>query len=54
MAKHACGRWTYFSGMATCPHGYELLPDGKVRKASARRWKLHRSALTKPRRKVRQ
>jgi hypothetical protein len=45
--NHDCGQWIYFGGMATCPHGYELLPDGMTRRPPERKWKAHRSKLSK-------
>ena len=43
--KHDCGRWTYHGGMATCAHGYELLPDGTTRRPPHAKWKAHRAKI---------
>ena len=42
---HDCRKWTYHAGMATCPHGFELFPNGATRRVSVARWKSHRSAI---------
>ena len=47
MAKHKCKQWTYWGGMATCPHGYELLPDDTTRKVPPKRWRAHRRKIDK-------
>lgn len=43
--KHDCGRWTYHGGMATCAHGYELLPDGTTRRPPQAKWRSHRAKI---------
>jgi hypothetical protein len=48
MKKH-CHKWTYFSGMAMCACGKELLPDGTIRLANPKRWRSHRAALVRKR-----
>jgi hypothetical protein len=44
-SRRGCGDWTYYAGMATCPHGYELLPDGEIRALTVHRWRSHRAAI---------
>lgn len=43
--RHNCKRWTFHAGMATCAHGYELLPGGSTQRANPRRWRAHRRAI---------
>ena len=50
---HNCQRWTFHAGMATCAHGYELLPDGLARRPARIRWVAHRSAIRQARERAR-
>lgn len=45
MKRHNCGKWSYHAGMATCPHGWEILPSGNIRRPPARKWQKHREAI---------
>ena len=53
MIKHNCKRWTFHAGMATCEHGFELLPNGDVRKPTVAKWASHRDAIEAQQRRKR-
>ena len=44
-SSHNCKTWRYVSGMATCPHGYQIDPGGKIyepdRRSLAHARKVH-------------